>query len=414
MKILHLTHNDKEGGAGIAATRIHHALLDQRIDSKILVAEKKTSDSRIIVHTPSIKRKIINKLFFWNDQFIMNRYPSRNGNISTQKRSIISEKDINILNADVINLHWISMGFLSIKKLKKIGANNKPIVWTLHDSFAMTGGCHIKFQCTHFTNQCGRCPLLNSTNSKDITNTNWKNKSKAYENLNLTIVTPSIWLANNARESSLLRNKKIITINNPIDTTQFYPIDKKVAKQAVGLDVNKKYISFGAVLGSGPTHKGYKYLLEALKYLKEWNVEIEILVFGSQKGDETDLSFPIHYLGHINDTIALNIIYNASDAYVTPSLADNFPNTVLESMACGTPVAAFNTDGIPEQVDHLETGYIAEQMNSEDLAKGIRYCIDIENNIRLGAKSREKVLNNYTPDIISKKYIALYHELLNM
>ena len=327
----------------------------------------------------------------------------------------ISKHDL-IKNSDIVHLHWINQGFLSLKSLKKIFKLNKPVVWTLHDMWAFTGGCHHSGSCEKYKTSCRNCPFLRFPWRNDLSHRLWKHKIKINKKADLTIVTCSEWLKKSAIESSILAGKKIISIPNPINTNIFVPTDKLSARKKFDLQENKKYLMFGAV-NVNNYFKGFTYFKEALKLLVEQEPDmknkIELVILGRSTPEVLkELPFKCTIIKKIDDEDTMCQLYNAVDVYVTPSLQENLPNTIMESFACGTPVVAFNIGGIPEMVDHKQNGYLAEYLSSNDLANGIRWTLFEANTEMLSKNARNKVLENYSEEIVANKYIGLYHELL--
>jgi glycosyltransferase involved in cell wall biosynthesis len=323
----------------------------------------------------------------------------------------ISKKVKNI-NPDIVHLHWIAGGFIKIESLDKM---KKPIVWTSHDMWAFSGGCHYDEECGKYISNCGRCPLLNSNKQKDLSYKIWKRKKKAWENLDFTIITPSSWLGECAKKSSLFNKTRVEVIPCGIDLNRFKPIDKNIARNILHLPKDKKLILFGALSALSDKRKGYPLLKEALKkFSSKENKDIELVIFGSSKPkDEENLGFKTHYLGRLNDEISLALVYSASDAMIVPSIQDNLPNTIMESISCGTPVVAFDVGGIHDMIDHQKNGYLVKPFDTTDLAHGIKWVL--EDNIRwrkLSENARLTVINKFDIIKVAKRYENLYKDIL--
>jgi len=233
-------------------------------------------------------------------------------------------------------------------------------------------------------------------------------KKETYKDLDLTIVTPSTWMKKCAEESSLLGDKRIVCIPNSIDINEFKVLDKKKARKSLGLSQDKKYLLFGAMSATRDKNKGFDLLIEALEHLKE--EDIELLVFGNDEWNEPELSLPVKYFGRIRNNKLLNQVYSAADVTVIPSRSENFPNTVLESFACGTPCVSFDIGGFPDMIDHRVNGYLADPYNTKDLAKGIQYCLKKEG---MGIKGREKVMREYSLEVQAKRCVEFYEGLVD-
>jgi len=402
MKVVHINTLDIVGGAAIAAHRLHLLLLEKGIDSKMLVMSKSSDELSIeLAKEGKLEKFIFSNFRKFREKLIFEKYKSRDRSVvfSTGKYGIDISKHPYINKADTIHLHWINGGYLSLKDLKKLGKLNKKIIWTLHDMWAFTGGCHYSNWCDKYVKQCGNCHILKSNKDNDITRKIWKQKEKIIKNLDLHIITCSEWLGECAKKSSLLKNKNIEVIPNILDKNVFKPIDQYVSREILNLDKNKKYICFGAINSTTDLRKGYKYMKKALEILaqKDYQInnDLELLIFGTSYSKYMeDLPFRTNFLGKISDEHTLAIIYNSVDVFVGPSLEDNLPNTILESLHCGTPVVSFDVGGLPDMVDHKKNGYLAKYKDSADLANGIKWTLENLKKVRIEKKelSGEKVL----------------------
>ncbi|WP_228694336.1 glycosyltransferase [Lunatimonas sp.] len=284
-----------------------------------------------------------------------------------------------VQKADIIYVHWILGGFLSVRNLKQIAALGKPMVMILHDMWAITGGCSYSFDCDKFLTQCGNCPIFPEDKEVDTAFRQHVEKKRLYASFNnIFFVSPSHWLSDLAKRSEITMNKPVFRIPNPIDRRRFKPFDKRVAKGILGMEEFDFVICFGANKVHSP-YKGWMYLKEAVSRLAE-RVEgskIGVLIFGSVATEEImqSIPFPTKFMGFIRDDYTTNLVYNASDVFLAPSLADNLPTTIIESLCCGTPVVGFDTGGIPEMISHGKNGYVANYKDAEDFSKGIEYCL---------------------------------------
>jgi len=407
MKILHLCSNDTKGGAARAAYRLHTALRANNIDSWMLVLKKNSKDPYVIGRTSYIW-KLTAFAYRQVEKMQVRIYPNRRkeifsvGNISSMNVG----KKVREINPDIIHLHWINGSFINYKQLAQLGRLNKKIVWTLHDSWPFTGGCHIPHSCERYKEKCGNCPILNSGKENDLSRRIWLKKEETYKDLDLTIVTPSTWMKKCAEESSLLGDRRVVCIPNSIDTEEYKVLDKNKARKSLGLSQDKKYLLFGAMSATRDRNKGFDLSVAALKYLKDSNVEL--LVFGNDEGSVPKLNIPVKYFGRIRNSKKLNQLYSAADVMVIPSRSENFPNTVLESFACGTPCVSFDIGGFPDMIEHRASGYLAKHFDTRDLANGIQYCLIKDD---LGIKGREKVLREYSLEVQAKRYVEFYKSL---
>lgn len=261
MKVLFINTHYMHGGAGRAAGRLQIALKNIGVDVKQLVQNGFGDRHDSIIGPLSPLDKGLALLKPALDALPLYLYKKRNGlPFSTSCLPDIIESKVKELNPDIIHLHWTCAGFVKIETLKKLNELNKPIVWTLHDSWPFTGGCHIPLDCAGYTDRCGMCPTLGSTFSHDLSRWIWNRKSKAWSGLDMTIVTPSNWLADCARSSSLFKGKRVEIITNGLDLGAIHSIDKRVARSMFSLDPDKKYILFGAVNATSDKNKGFSTL----------------------------------------------------------------------------------------------------------------------------------------------------------
>ncbi len=316
-----------------------------------------------------------------------------------------------IENANIVHLHWITFGFLSIDSLRQLAQTQKPMVWTLHDMWAFTGGCHYSNTCENYQAACGNCTtFLRNPAPNDLSHRVWEQKQKAFQNINLTIVACSDWLGQRAKKSSLLKNHRVVNIPNPIDEGVFRPIPKIEARKKLGLDPHKNYILFVAMLADAP-RKGFAYLKAALQNGSFPNTEL--LVMGRADVESMqDLPLKVNALGQLSDIQKIVWAYSAASVFVIPSLEENLPNTIMEALACGTPSVGFEVGGIPEMIDHRKNGYVATYQSATDLGAGLAWVLNNENYEQLCHNARQKVLDNYTEEIVGQQYLELYKELV--
>ena len=324
-----------------------------------------------------------------------------------------------VKQAHIINLHWIAGGFLSINSISRLARLGKPIVWTLHDMWAFSGGCHDSGDCEKYTDSCGACPQLNSAKDNDITRRTWRRKKRTYKDLDLAMVTPSRWLAECAKKSSLLSGLKVEVIPNGLDTDMFKPVDKLTARDILNLPKDKKIILFGALGGTTNEIKGFKYLKQALRKLEKTKAvnkdELCLAIFGaSHSKDIEKFSFEVIFLGRLYDDFSLALIYSAGDVFVGPSLQEAFGQTYTESMSCSTPCVAFDYGGPKDIIDHKMNGYLAKYEDSKSLAGGIKWILEDESRaLKLREAARKKAEEKYSLETQAKRYVSLYKKLFN-
>jgi glycosyltransferase involved in cell wall biosynthesis len=318
------------------------------------------------------------------------------------------------LAPDLINLHWVCNGYLQIETMAKF---NKPLVWTLHDMWPFTGGCHYPQECDRYTDSCGTCPRLKSQQDWDLSHWVWQRKIKAWKSLDLTIVSPSLWLAECARASSLFQDLRIEVIPHGLDTETYRPIERSLARQLLKLPQDKQLVLFGAASGAiGDLRKGFHLLHAALQSLSQsgWQAKIELVVFGaSQPEPPVDLGFRAHYLGRFHDDISLALLYAAADVMLVPSMQEAFGQTASESLACGRPVVAFNATGLKDIVEHQQNGYLAKPFEVKDLAQGIAWVLeDGDRHQKLCHHARATAVQEFTQKQQAHRYLSLYRQIL--
>lgn len=410
MKILHINTHDAQGGAARAAYRLHRALLEQQIDSQVLVQTKITSDHTVIGPTNKFE-KGFNLFRPFLDSLPTKKYKNRTQSLFSPAWLPLSQapKKVAEIDPDIVHLHWICGGMMSVSDLARI---NKPIVWTLHDMWAFTGGEHIDEGQQHYLNKCGNSWVLKSNRDYDLSHKGWLKKQKIYAQLsNITIVEPSQWLYQCAKNSSLMRDMTHITIPNLLNTQQYAPFSKLEARRLLNLPSDKKIIAFGAMSATDDPNKGFMHLYAAMQTIEVNN--IELVVFGSSRPQDGPVfKQPVHYLGHLYDDISLRVLYSAADVMVVPSLQENLSNAIMESLACGTPVVAFDVGGNSDMIDHEKNGYLAKPVDSQDLADGIKWVLDAPNYDQLCNNAREKVLRHFDSKVVVRQYIELYKEIL--
>ena len=418
MKITLINKDDFGGGAAMACLRLFKALKANDLDVSMLVQKKTVPDESVksTVHNKFDKYRSEFNFLYERLSFILKerdksvRFAFSQANAGSD---IIDEDDIK--NADLLHLHWVNGGFLSLDNINSLLKLNKPVVWTLHDMWPFTGGCHYSGDSERFLNECGNCHFLKHPSPNDISHIGWSKKQAIYNsNPKITFIACSNWMRDIALKSSLLRGNEVITIANPIDVDIFSKQDKTLSRQKWGVPVDARVILFGAA-NINHTRKGINYLIEALHKIREtesdMNQVIQVVMFGKSKDfDFKRIPFPVISLPIINSESDIAEIYSLADVFVLPSLEDNLPNMAMEALSCSTPVVAFDTGGVKDMVDHCENGYLAEYMSSGDLAKGILYVLCDSGNLALNA--RAKILENFSYPIIAEKHIQLYNRLL--
>ena len=417
MRILIINTSEKTGGAAVASNRLLSALNNNGVKAKMLVRNKETENLSVVSLPHSLKQKWN---FLWERFCIfLHLHLSKKGlfdiDIANTGCDITRTKEF--LEADIIHLEWINQGMLSLKNIRKIIESGKPVVWTMHDLWPATALCHYARGCIAFKTSCKRCPLLPHHGSlNDLSARIWAQKQKTYSKGRIHFVCCSNWLAQQAKQSGLLKGHSITSIPNPIDTHVFHPINKNEARESLSLPKDKHILLFVSQKVTNE-RKGVHHLIDAIKELTALHPQLKdtlavALMGGSADEVASQLPVETFSLGYISDDKTLVNAYNAADLFVIPSLEDNLPNTIMEALACGIPCVGFNIGGIPEMIDHEVNGYIALPKSAKSLAQGIHWVLSHPNKGELAHQAVAKVNQNYSQQGVAMRYINLYNEAL--
>ena len=409
MRVLIVNTSERTGGAAVAANRLMMALNNNGVKAKMLVRDKE-SDSLTVVGLP--KSPMLNWHFLWERLVIFfhcrfSRKHLFEIDLANSGSDITKLREFQ--EADVIHLHWINQGMLSLSGIRKILKSGKPVVWTMHDIWLATAICHLTLNCRNFTTHCHNCRLLpGKGSSSDLSTSVWRKKEKMLEDSSIYFVTCSHWLEQEAKASALLRGQKIVSIPNPIDTHIYRSGDKQTARKNLGLPEDKRLILFVSQRVTNK-NKGMDYLIDACRQLKDY----ELVILGGHAEEVVDqLPLKAHPLGYVNDERRIVEIYQAVDVFVLPSLSENLPNTIMEAMACGVPCVGFKVGGIPEEIDHKRNGYVAEYRDSDDLARGIRWILSEADYDQLSQEAVRKVAHSYSQQSVAISYLDVYHQAM--
>lgn len=400
------------GGAAIAAQRLHRSLLSHGVTSKLATLVKSNDDKQTVRVNRFVNNKTISYLSALDKIPLVFSKAKRPFKISPTKLSLGGHgvfKIIKDFRPDIINLHWINSGMLNIKNISKF-SSTKPILWTLHDMWAFTGGCHYSNGCANYQQGCGLCPLLKSNNKKDLTRQIFKSKSFLWKYKNFTLVSPSNWLKELASTSPIFLNSKKINIPNGVEID--LPIyQKNDIIEKYGFNKNKRHVLI-LTHSLCDRRKGAELFMESLNHAKSED-KFDVITIGGSIENLFDESIKIHNLGYLDSQKEIRSIYAASDVFVLPSKEDNFPNTILESLSVGTPVVAFNNSGgASEIIDHKKNGYLVNAFNAKDLAEGIRWTLNNSEYDQICKAAYNKIKNDFTIDHMTNKYINLYQDIL--
>lgn len=427
MKVLLINTYDS-GGAANSCLRLHIGLLEQELESKLLLKYKSNfsiSNSYVFeqpIPTPSFYKKLSEKfgriavelkLAKPNSRIheLQNQFTSQRSKGLEMFSFLNANTDITLSSlyqeADIINLHWVA-DFLDWESF--FSRNTKPIVWTLHDQNPFLGGEHYAERFLGI-NQQG-FPI-----KREYTNTELKEQDKilnlkknVLKNVdNLFVVSPSKWLLESSKNSELFAKYPHYHIPYGYPKHIFKPYDKKFCREVLGLPQDKTILLF--VADSVDNHrKGFVYLKNAIEKLSS-KYQKEVLLCAIGKKNNLSASNNLIELGKIVDERLMAIIYNSADAFIIPSLEDNLPNTMIESVLCGTPTIGFPTGGITDAIQDGENGYLCPEISVNALKETIEKFLDnphFFDTEKIASDAKAK----YALDVQAKAYINLYQKIL--
>lgn len=417
MRVLIVNTSEKTGGAAVAAGRLMEALNNNGVKAKMLVANKETPQITVVQLPCGWLQRW---RFLWERWCIFCRLHfsrARLFEIDTASAGADITGLPEFREADVIHLNWINQGMLSLGSIRRILRSGKPVVWTMHDLWPAAGICHYARTCSSFRTGCHNCPLLPGHGSaEDLSRRVWERKKRLYHNSNIHFVACSRWLEGLARQSALMVGQRVSSIPNAIDTRLFRPHDRRESRLRANLPAEGRIILFVAQRVTDE-RKGVAYFVDAVNRLVASHPGMKddttVAVLGGHADEVCSrLALPAMPLGYVSDTSAIVSIYCSADVYVLPSLEDNLPNTLMESMACGVPCVGFRVGGIPEMIDHRRTGYIANFKDAASLAEGMYWTLCEADRGSLREACLAKVAHCYSQQSVAMQYIEVYNELI--
>lgn len=407
MKILHVSSANFETGAGIACIRLHNELLINNIDSKILFLKEddRVNTRNYFYYASSYVNKFKRILVTFLDKIPLLFYPKRKNIIfSPGIFGLNIDEFIDKLNPDIIHFHWINHGFIDFNNISKY--NTKKIIFTMHDCWLFTGGCHHFFQCNKFQTSCGECPILNSNSINDISSVTLQKKKYFFKNLDINIVAISDWMYQNAIKSQVFKNNKIDIIHSGIDTNIFLYKSFSNFRPILDLNIDDKIILLGAQSLTSD-FKGIDIAVNAIEnYYKS---AITLITIGSGEIVLKNQLHKVINMGFINDPYKIADLYFASDLFLSTSIAEGFGMMVAEAQCCGTPCLVFENTGSSSIVSHLETGFLAEFKDDESVLSGIGFCLSNKFN---RAKISEKAIKRFSITSSAVSYINIYKSMV--
>lgn len=413
LRILHVCTSDKVGGAARAAHRLHLAQREAGIDSHMLVLQRTEASPH--VHAPMSKSAQLAhriKLALAARMLEQQITPSNRILHSVNRFSSGLGRWINRSDFDIVNLHWLGSEMLSINEISHI---RQPVVWTMHDMWPFCGSEHYD-DLDHpgrYLKGYTSATRPSSYQGLDIDAHVWRHKKKAWAGKRFHLVSPSQWLASCARQSALMGHQPCTVIPNCVDTQVFKPIDQRLARDILNLNPNKRYILFGAVSSTSDRRKGFHLLQSALHRLaarENVQQDTELLVFGAHTPvKQTELGLPAHYLGSFHDDTTLALLYSAADVFAAPSMQDNLPNTVVESIACGTPVVSFEIGGMVDLISNERDGYLARPFDTLEFCEMLNAALEKSKYV-----NKIKISKIYSPKKCVSSYCEIYSALIKV
>lgn len=413
MRILHICESPN-GGANVAAWRLHQGLLQAGVDSQVLFGcsdKPFSTDPNVHVAFPGILRYYRSIRAKLEDRFIRKHTGRAIKNWTYGYCSLGLKKYLRRISPDVVNLHWVNGGVLSIKDLGEIAGT--PCVWTMHDMWPITGGCHYSGTCSRYSEKCGFCPQLGSTDDEDLSRRGWNEKQQAWRKSQFNVVTPSNWLANCVRSSQIGSKESVSVIPYGLDLSTYCPGDKASARRSLGLDPDSEVILFGAASTDTP-RKGGHLLVAAIESISN---ELErrgtsLVAFGSSNKSLFErLRIRTHELGSLRGDSALASLYRAASVFVAPSMEDNLPNTVIEASACGVPSVAFDIGGMSDMIESGATGALAKAFDTRELGELILQVLG--NSESYGAAATNRANRLFPLRLQGERYKLLYGRMLS-
>lgn len=417
MKVLVVNTSETTGGAAIAACRLTEALNRHGVNARLLVRDKQSDrTTTCVVPSKGLHGMLLKWAFLWERArvWMANRFHQEglwHVDLGIGGADIVSTPEFR--EADIIHLHWVNQGFLSLKELRRILRSGKPVIWTMHDMWPCTAICHHARDCDRFQSHCQECPQLLYPSRRDLSFWVFDRKAAIYPEGDITFVACSEWLAAEARKSRLLAGKEVISIPNTYNHHAFCPGSREEARRRFTLPKNLRLLLFACQKVTNE-RKGLDYLFEALrsKPIHHWQGRLGLVVVGEMAEEVAySVPFPIYRQDYINDEEDMALLYRAVDLFVTPSLEENLPNTIMEAMACATPCVGFDIGGIPEMIDHEKNGYVARYRDAEDLARGIDFVLDEQRYDELSANAARKAIEAWNEESVVRKHIDLYKRI---
>lgn len=411
MNVTHLIAGSLKGGAARGALWLHRALLTRGIKSRVLSTHADEEGEGIARITPEGRiGDLWRKAHVLADVLPSWLYRGRDRVLfSSALWGYSCLNHAYLQDADIIHLHWVNSGMLSLRQIGALACTGKPLIWTLRDMWPLTGGCHYALECEKYKTGCGGCPRLHSAYTHDLSRLNNWRKRRLVKKIAAGILQPvaiSSWLAECAQESAIFSGFSVPTIFNCVDLDDFKPRSRAEARAELGWPQDEKIILCGA-FGIASPWKGFAQFMQARELLP---AHYKIALFGDTHTLTADQRQRVDYdLGVLRGAQALQRAYAAANVFAAPSLQEAFGKTLIEAMACATPVVGFAATGPKDIVTHRKTGWLAHPFEAADYAKGLCWCCENNDENALGFAARRRVEDCFAPMVIARQYIDLYN-----
>lgn len=413
MKVLLVSTTERSGGGAIAARRLLTALTRNGIDATMLVRDRQTDLPEVV----SLDRKWAGKWKFAWERFVIwaNNLFSRHNlfKVSIANTGFDITRLPAFREADIIHLHWVNQGMLSLGDIGRILRSGKPVVWTMHDMWQCTAICHYSYTCRRFTQECRQCHFLRFPGEHDLANRVFRRKMRIFQDHIIHIATVSRWLERQVQDSALLGHCPTRVIPNTLPIDEFRILDKADCRKSLGLPEGKKILLFGAARVDDPI-KGFPMMLEAISQLLQrhpiYAGQLHLVTFGVYKQEKP--CFPVEHtdIGWVHDNAMLSTLYSAADVAVSASLYETFGQTLIEAQACGCIPVSFGNSGQSDIIRHMVNGYAADYLSTVSLAEGMHWALTKGRDIRR-EQLRDEVMHKYSAEVVAAQYMELYRQI---
>ncbi len=414
MKIAIVSTYDLEGGAARAAYRLHQALSQAGHESVMFVQQRSGADPSVSTPPGNVQR-LWGRVRWRIDQLPARLAGASRGSFSVNWLGGSLHDVLQPFAPDVVHLHWINAGYVSLGEVRRLAG---AVLWTAHDMWPFTGGCHYDAGCGNFgRSSCSPCPMQLTWPTAPLARRRLAAKKSAAARTGMHFVAPSRWMASVAGASPVSAGRPVTVIPNAIDTERFRPVDRLFARQLYGIAPDRTVLLFGGVLSNSDPRKGFQLLDAALAQLAAAGgaERVSLCVFGSAtRGDATIHGIPVRYVGHLHDEESLVALYSAADLFVAPSLQDNLPNTVMEAAACGVATVAFDIGGLRDLVEHGVSGWLARAGDAADLARQIAAAVADPASLRAaGLAARLRAEERFSFPVVAESHLRQYQATID-